>query len=255
MRLCVLSSGSKGNCVWIEAGGRALVVDSGLSLVETRRRAAAAGLDIGRAKAILVTHEHGDHVRGVGPMARKLGIPVYATAGTAEAAGSQLSGCPILRSFEAGDELDLGFLKVSTISSSHDAADPIVLTASEPGGAKMGLATDLGTATSLVLAAFRELDALVLEANHDLPMLLDGPYPWWLKQRVRGRQGHLSNEQASEALAECLHEGLSRIVLAHLSEVNNTPEAALSAIRLTPGLDFSRVAVAGQWAPTAVFDF
>ena len=238
----------------MESGGQALIVDAGLSYVEISRRAQKAGVDLGRAKAILVTHEHSDHVRGVGPAARKLRVPVLATAGTAGACGSHLDNLPELSIVESGSEVDLGFLKIATIQGSHDAADPVVLTAAEPGGARLGLATDLGVFTHLVRESFRELDGLILEFNHDPGMLIDGPYPHWLKQRVRGRRGHLSNEQGAEVLAELLCPRLQRVVLAHLSETNNTPELALAAAMAVPGSDAVAIEVAGQWAPTMAFD-
>ena len=254
MRFCLLSSGSKGNCVWIEAGGGALMVDAGLSYLEMSRRAAKAGIDLQKTRAILVTHEHTDHVRGVGPVSRKLRVPVLATEATAEAAGALLSNLPELAIFEAGAEIDLGFMKASTVPGSHDAADPVVLACSEPGGARLGIATDLGVVTGLVRAAFENLDGLDLEFNHDPSMLIEGPYPHWLKQRVRGRQGHLSNEQGAVALSELLSDRLRHVLLAHLSEVNNTPELALAAALAVPGTERLSVDVAGQWAPTAVFD-
>jgi phosphoribosyl 1,2-cyclic phosphodiesterase len=254
MRFCLLASGSRGNCVWVESGGRALLVDSGLSMAELGRRAAAAGLDPARAEAVVVTHEHSDHVGGVGPLARRLRIPVYATAGCARAAGSRLEGLPRLEIFEAGRTIDLGFLSVRTVPSSHDAADPVVMAIrSGASGRALGLATDLGAATGLVREALKGADALIVEFNHDLRMLIDGPYPYWLKQRVRSRRGHLSNEQGAELVASLAHPGLARVVLAHLSENNNTQELALAAARAALGPDGPPVAAAGQWAPTEVF--
>jgi phosphoribosyl 1,2-cyclic phosphodiesterase len=162
---------------------------------------------------------------------------------------------PELRVIAAGDVIDLGFLRLEALPGSHDAADPLVLAASEPGGARLGLATDLGTVTGLIRQAFRDLDALILEFNHDPEMLINGPYPLWLKQRVRGRTGHLSNEAAAEALAELNGPRLGRVVLAHLSEVNNTPKLALAAARgALPPEGGPEVRAAGQWVPTAVFD-
>ncbi|MDR2455592.1 MAG: MBL fold metallo-hydrolase [Deltaproteobacteria bacterium] len=254
MRFCLLSSGSKGNCVFVESQGQAVLVDAGLSYLELSRRAAKAGVELSRAKAILVTHEHSDHVRGVGVAARKLKIPVMATEGTAGAAGAHFANLPGLELFKSGSELDFGFLKAGVFSGSHDAADPVVLSFSGSDGARLGLATDLGVMTHLVREAFKDLDALILEFNHDPKMLIDGPYPLWLKQRVRGRRGHLSNEQAAEALGHLLSPRLKTVALAHLSEVNNTPELALAAALGVPGTERLRVSAAGQWAPTELFE-
>jgi phosphoribosyl 1,2-cyclic phosphodiesterase len=254
VRFCLLSSGSKGNCVWVESQGKAVLVDAGLSFLELSRRAARAGVDLARAKAILVTHEHSDHVLGVGVAARKLKIPVYATEGTAGAAGSHLANLPSLELFKPGAELDFGFLKAAALEGSHDAAEPVVLSLSGPDGSRLGLATDLGVMTHLVREAFKDLDALILEFNHDPKMLIDGPYPLWLKQRVRGRRGHLSNQQAAEALGSLLTPRLKTVALAHLSEVNNTPELALAAAMGAPGAERAKVSAAGQWAPTELFE-
>ncbi|MDR1109190.1 MAG: MBL fold metallo-hydrolase [Deltaproteobacteria bacterium] len=255
MRFCLLASGSKGNCVWIEDSGRAAVVDNGLSVIEFTRRARAAGLDPARLRHVVVSHEHADHLAGVGPLARKLGLTVHMAAAAFEAAGSQLGRVARLRKFSPGDELDLGTIALATVSSSHDAAAPVVFVASGQGRS-LGLATDLGVATVLVRQSLRGLDGLILESNHDPAMLLEGPYPLFLKQRVRGRRGHLSNEDAARVVAEMNHGGLREVVLAHLSETNNTPslarqslEAALEGSAWRP-----RVTVAGQWEPTPVFE-
>ncbi|MDR1545978.1 MAG: MBL fold metallo-hydrolase [Deltaproteobacteria bacterium] len=254
LRFCVLASGSKANAVWIERQGQALLIDDGLSFREFKKRAELLGLQLGRLKGVAVSHEHVDHVRGVGVLARQLDVPVLVTEPTAAAAASHLAGAR-LRHYEAGETLDLGFLSLETITGSHDVVDPVVFVVRSVGGA-LGLATDLGAASALVRHGLRGLGALILEFNHDLDLLLDGPYPHFLKQRVRSRQGHLSNEQGAEVLAELLHPGLRHVVLAHLSEVNNTPalarraaEAVLAASACRPNL-----AVASQWEPSAWFE-
>jgi phosphoribosyl 1,2-cyclic phosphodiesterase len=251
LRFCLLASGSKGNCVWVEEDGRAIIVDNGLSFVELKKRAQSAGINLASVRDVIISHEHTDHVQGVGPAARKLGLTVHVSQPTAEAAGAHLKNLAI-RHFEPGQTLDFGFLKVKTITGSHDCADPSVFVV-EGGRHRLGLATDLGVATALVRQEFSGLSALILEFNHDLQMLLSGPYPYFLKQRVRSRKGHLSNEQAAELLHELQHHNLQQVVLAHLSEVNNTPALALAAALASFGQSPPPVAAASQWEPTEVF--
>jgi phosphoribosyl 1,2-cyclic phosphodiesterase len=254
MRFCLLASGSKGNAIWIEDSGRAVVIDMGLSYKEFARRAKLAGLDVSLVKALIISHEHSDHTGGVGPVARKLSIPVWASENTPQAAQGRLDNVK-LNTFQAGDELDFDFIGVKTVISSHDAANPVVFVINGRK-VKLGLATDLGTVTTLVFDSLKDADALILEFNHDFEMLLNGPYPYFLKQRVRSRHGHLSNEQAAEILKDLVHKGTKRVVLAHLSETNNTPQLArqaahevLSRLPYSPSLS-----VAGQWEPTEVFE-
>ncbi|MDR0356722.1 MAG: MBL fold metallo-hydrolase [Deltaproteobacteria bacterium] len=255
MRLCVLASGSKGNCIWVEEERRAVLLDNGLSYKEFSQRAKAVGLNQAFLKDVAVSHEHSDHVKGIGPLARKLKLTVHMTEGAAEAA-DQVIGEAQVKTFQAGDEISLGPLRLKTVTGSHDCRDPVVFVVS---GAKksVGVVTDLGAATNLVRGAIKDVDALVLESNHDLTMLLNGPYPLFLKQRVRSRQGHLSNEQAGDLLKEVCHSGLGLVVLAHLSEVNNTPElaktAALKALKEVGHRP--TLAVASQNMPTKIFEF
>jgi len=225
MRFCVLASGSKGNAAWIEAGGEAVLVDAGLSGRELIRRMTLAGLEPDRLKAILVTHEHRDHVLGVGVLARRWGLPVYINEATLDRSR------PIIGSikphlFSTGTDFAVGEFQIHPFSLSHDAADPVGLTF-ERNGTRLGLATDLGVATNLVRERLSGCRALILEANYDDQMLTEGPYPWETKRRVRSRHGHLSNENAAELLADVAHAGLIKVVLAHLSQTNNTADLAL----------------------------
>ncbi|MDR3038846.1 MAG: MBL fold metallo-hydrolase, partial [Candidatus Adiutrix sp.] len=216
MRFCLLASGSRGNCLWLEEGSVAVVVDCGLTAREFFRRAQGAGLDVSRLAAILVSHEHRDHLGGVGPLARRLHLPVLANPATRDLAES-LTGPLKWETFATGDILTFGALKIRTLPISHDAADPVAFLVESPAG-RLGLATDLGAVTELIRRKFRELSALILEFNHDYRLLMDGPYPWPLKQRVRGRTGHLANEDAADLVVELLHPGLRHLVLAHLSD-------------------------------------
>lgn len=251
MRFCLLASGSRGNSIWVEEGSLAVAVDCGLSAREFRARAAARGLDPSKLAAILISHEHHDHVCGVGPLARALGLTVMANIATREALGGAL-GRVRWETFTTGDSLGLGPLTVRTVPLPHDAADPCGFVFEGAGGS-LGLATDLGTATNLVRQRLAGQTSLILEFNHDYAMLMNGPYPWALKQRVHGRTGHLSNEDGAALAAGLCHGGLRRLVLAHLSQTNNTPLLAEAAARaaLPPTV---AVLAASQDDPSPVFE-
>ena len=228
LTICPLGSGSRGNCLYVGSPAGAVLIDVGFSARETRRRLKVAGLDETSILGLLITHEHGDHIGGLGALSRALKVPVWLTRGTYHAVGKP--ELPEVRHFLAGDSFCVGPLTIETVPLPHDAADPVAFVVSWEGR-RVGNVTDLGHPTSLVIDRFRGCDFLVLEANHDVGMLLDGPYPWPVKQRIRGRSGHLSNEQSGELLEAVLHPGLQGLVLAHLSEVNNHPELALDLIR------------------------
>lgn len=252
LQVCVLASGSRGNAVWISDGTTTVLVDAGLSGVEIQRRLAARGLAERPINAIIVTHEHNDHIHGVGVLSRRHKIPVWASSPTF-AAASQMGKLFEQCAFQCGRGFDLGRLRVHPFATSHDAADPVGLVIT-CNGVKIGIATDLGIATGLVRTHLKACDLLVLEANHDPLMLENGPYPWPLKQRISGRSGHLSNRDARCLLAELQHEGLRHVILAHLSEINNTPETALAEVgpALTCRADLH---VALQDRPTELFCF
>ena len=230
LSVCVLASGSKGNSIHISDGRTNLLVDAGLSGVEIKRRMEAARLDIQDLNAIVVSHEHSDHVRGVGVLARRYDLPVYMTQGTAAAAASQVGRIDELHHFDIGRPFAVDDLAIHPFAVSHDARDPAGFTISR-NGRKIGIATDLGIATGMVKQHLKECSLLVLEANHDPVMLKEGPYPWPLKQRIQSRNGHLSNQDSRDLLGEIKHDGLCHVVLAHLSETNNTPEKALRAVQ------------------------
>jgi len=178
--------------------------------------------------AILVSHEHGDHCRGLAPLARRCKIPVYLHHQTLNVL-PELHNLPDLRLFDTGDTLMLGDVCISPFATTHDAVAPVGYTIEGAEG-KVGIATDLGLATRLVTDRLQGCRALVLETNHDEQLLRDGPYPWPLKQRIRSRHGHLSNTEAAELLQLVLWEGLEALFLAHMSETNNRPELALGVI-------------------------
>lgn len=229
LSLCVLASGSKGNAIFVGNGTTAILVDAGLSGIEIQRRMDSAGLDITTLKAIVVSHEHSDHVRGVGVMSRRYKLPVYMSPGTEQAAQSQLGRLHAVHHFEIGKSFVINSLTLHPFATSHDAHDPAGFTITQ-NGKKIGIATDLGIATGMVKQHLKSCDLLVLEANHDPTMLIEGPYPWPLKQRIKSRNGHLSNEASGDLLMEIKHDKLCHVVLAHLSETNNAPEIALQTV-------------------------
>ena len=252
MKFCVLASGSRGNAVWVEEGDLAIAVDCGLSASEFKRRAEEAGLEMGKLACVLISHEHRDHIGGLGPLTRKLKIPALANQATMEGA-HPIVGQVKWETFTTGDTLNFGPLKVRTMSISHDTPDPVAFLIESAAGS-LGLATDMGTPTGLIRQKFKGLRALILEYNHDFRALMDGPYPWYLKQRVKSRTGHLSNEDAAALTAELYHRDLKHLVLAHLSETNNRPELALKAAREALG-EVLEPEAANQWRPTRVFEF
>ena len=230
LRVCVLASGSKGNAIYVSDAQSSILVDAGLSGLEIGRRMQAAGLKMENLSAIVVSHEHSDHVRGVGVLARRHGLPVYISIGTAAAAAAQLGSIKDLRHFEIGRTFNINGLKIHPFATCHDADDSAGFTIAQ-NGHKIGIATDLGIVTAMVKEHLKKCSVLVLEANHDPTMLIEGPYPWPLKQRIKSRNGHLSNQASSELLAEVKHDGLCHVILAHLSETNNTPEKALQTVQ------------------------
>lgn len=227
MRVCLLASGSKGNSVFVETGGCKLLIDAGLSAVELLRRLAAIGVDGSVLDAILISHEHTDHIRGAGILARKLKIPVLMSHNTHREAAHVFKKADIIE-FESGSSLTFKDVAIYPFPVTHDACDPVGMVV-ESGEGKIGFATDLGIATRLVVDRLQGCKILILESNHDEEMLLNGPYPWHLKQRIKSRHGHLSNNESATLLSEVLHSDLEALFLAHLSEVNNEPRLAVAA--------------------------
>ncbi len=323
VQFTVLSSGSKGNCTVVSGGRTRILVDAGLSCRELFRRMKLAGEDPATLDAILITHEHQDHVNGLAVTARKLGIPVYFTEGTHRAwmrwltprrqmtyaqwleqcrkqAAARQAECeptegepdesdsvtedsaieveveaiaastetavpdsqkapqkdptwlPTVEYFQAGQPLQIGDIYVSPFTIPHDAVDPVGFVF-QAEGVRMAVATDLGYVTPNVKIQLKQLDLLLLESNHDLEMLRDGPYPWSVKQRVLSRVGHLSNEAAAKFLEEEYVGQATYVILGHLSESNNLPELArVTAERALNGrasLLANRLLLAEQHAP------
>ena len=224
-RVSILGSGSGGNCAVISSTATSIMVDAGFSRRETLRRLAALGESPERIAALLVSHEHNDHVAGLPVLARSLPCPVFVNEGTRAALGAAAAQLPRVEAFAAGRPFAIGDIEVSPISVPHDAADPVAFTF-RVEGVKIGLITDLGYIPENVREAVRGCVCLVFESNHDLDMLKAGPYPWSLKQRVLSRVGHLSNDCLAAFLSDGFDGAAAHLVLAHLSQNNNLPELA-----------------------------
>jgi phosphoribosyl 1,2-cyclic phosphodiesterase len=229
LEICILASGSRGNAVYVSGGSTSILIDAGLSGIEIERRLNSKGLHPQDLDAILVSHEHTDHIQGVGVLSRRFNLPVFMNSKTEKAAASQLGTVRVIKNFECGSPFMINDLSIHPFSISHDAEDPSGFTVNQ-NGTKIGIATDLGIATSLVKEHLKGCSLLILEANHDEVMLINGPYPWPIKQRIKSRTGHLSNEASKNLLKELQHDRLKYVILAHLSETNNTPQKALNEV-------------------------
>jgi phosphoribosyl 1,2-cyclic phosphodiesterase len=221
----VLGSGSSGNCLLVSSGSDHVLVDAGLSGKETVRRLRNRNFEPERLRAVVVSHEHGDHCRGAAPLAKDLGLPVFITDGAHQAAEMEVE--PTRRvAIHAGVPFEICGMLFTPFSVPHDSVDPIAFSI-EKDGVKIAVVLDLGCFTNLVIERLRGCDAIILESNHDVSMLTVGPYPWALKQRVLGRKGHLSNDAVAQYITNGFDGRARHIVLAHLSEKNNLPELAL----------------------------
>jgi phosphoribosyl 1,2-cyclic phosphodiesterase len=249
--ISVLASGSRGNSIYVATPEVRLLIDVGLSAREIERRLERIGVRAGDLDALVITHEHRDHVSGVGPLSRRYRLPVYLNRATFANLPEQVGRLADYVEFSTGRSFSVADLTIHPFSLSHDAADPVGLTLVN-GESKVGICTDLGKATRLVHHHLQECRLLLLEANHDVEMLTRGPYSWALKQRIRSTSGHLSNEEACELFTRVVGETLEQVILAHLSEVNNRPERALEAFAQVGRSESVRVAVATQHEPTAI---
>jgi phosphoribosyl 1,2-cyclic phosphodiesterase len=274
VRMTVLASGSRGNTAVLSSSGTSILIDAGISCRETMRRMLRAGEDPAKLSAIVITHEHQDHITGLGVLARKLKIPVYITGYTHQEWQRWVRGPASRQSelyedddkahldccehFRAGVKFQIGDIEILPFTIPHDAADPVGFIF-RTEGLKIGMATDLGYMPASVKVHLRGCDALVLESNHDLEMLRGGPYPWSVKQRVMSRVGHLSNHSLAEFFSTDYDGGAAFVVLAHLSESNNHPELARqSAERALGGrlnLIQNRLVLASQTEPMEVVRF
>ena len=233
MKLCSIASGSSGNCIFVGSDSTSVLIDAGISGKRIEEGLNTIGLTGKEIDAVFITHEHSDHIRGLGVLARRRGIPIYATRETREAVlkCTSLGKIPeeLFREIRPDQDVELGDLTVKPFSISHDAANPVGYRV-EHGRQSMAVATDLGVYSSYTVEHLKNLDVLLLEANHDIHMLEVGTYPYYLKQRILGERGHLSNEMAGQLLCEVLHDHLKQIVLGHLSRENNYPALAYETV-------------------------
>lgn len=229
LRFSVLASGSKGNACYVESPEGCVLVDAGLSCRELERRLELLGLSASCLDAIILTHEHIDHIRGAGVIARRYHLPIYTTEGTIRGASRSMGELPLVVTVKTGTRFAIRDLEIEPFTKCHDALDPFALTLSF-NGIKLGIATDLGRSTRLVEDKLQGCNALITEFNHDPDMLENGPYPLFLKRRIKGPEGHLSNVEGVSLLALLVHEGLDHIVCAHLSETNNNASAVYEKV-------------------------
>lgn len=226
MEALVLASGSSGNCALVRACGTTILVDAGVSRLQICRRLAAFGISANEIDAIVITHEHGDHVRGLDVLVRQFDIPVWMTAGTWSRVKVRCGG---------GGEIDpgrawaIGGLQVVPVATSHDALEPVAFIF-EGDGRRLGYCTDTGVFTTVLQQRFDGVDLLMIEANHDADLLRHGPYPWSLKQRIASRHGHLANHQTQEAIEAVASPALKAVVGLHLSAENNDHVVARAAV-------------------------
>lgn len=235
MRLCSIASGSSGNCIYVGDDNTHLIVDAGISGKRIEDGLNSIGLKTGELNGILITHEHSDHVAGLGVLARRYGIPMYGTRGTIDAIKGikGLGNIPaeLFRVIEADVPFKVNELKVNPVRISHDAADPVAYRIGN-GDKAVGVLSDLGKYNDYIVDNFFGVDALLLEANHDVNMLQVGKYPYQLKCRILGDKGHLSNETSGKLLNRLLHDNLKTVFLGHLSNENNLAELAYETVRL-----------------------
>jgi phosphoribosyl 1,2-cyclic phosphodiesterase len=226
LKICVLGSGSRGNSIFVGCGDTRVLLDAGFAGSEIRERLALIGERPERLDAVILTHEHADHVQGAGVLSRRYGVPIYANRMTLEAAGRALGKLQRVVLFQPGSSFQVNDILVEPFTLPHDAQDPVGLVM-RWNGRKVSVVMDLGTVTHLVRERSEGSDLLILEFNHDPGMLKEGPYPWSVKQRIKSRLGHLSNEDSAELLRGVAHSDLRHVFLAHLSQHNNDPELAL----------------------------
>ncbi len=235
LELCSIASGSSGNCICLGTDDTHILIDAGISGKRIENGLNSIGLKSEEMQGIMITHEHIDHIAGLGVLARRYGIPLYATPGTIEAIKHTKSVGKIEESLfheiDPGKTFQIGDLELESIPISHDAAQPVAYKVTN-GKRTMAVMTDLGNYNQTIIDKLQNLDALLLEANHDIHMLQVGAYPYPLKQRILGDRGHLSNERSGQLLGQLLHDKFGTIMLGHLSKENNYEELAYETVRL-----------------------
>lgn len=262
----VLASGSKGNCTLVRTENTVILIDTGLSFTRICEAISRYSISPASIDAVIISHEHSDHIRGIGPISRRLKVPVYISEPTYYASCLMREKIPSdIIFFETGNFFSIKDLEVHPFPSSHDAVDACNFTITKKDSAsqhqknrdrKLAIATDLGFCSKLLVNKLKDTTTLILESNHDMTMLMQGRYPWHLKQRVKSINGHLSNEQAIGLLSQILHPDLDNIILAHLSEENNNPSIVR---RIFNDYFFSvrcntRLEISSQHFPTPLID-
>lgn len=227
---CPLASGSKGNSLFFSSGKTKILIDAGISAKALKLRLESINVDLSEIQAILITHEHGDHIQGLKVLAFKLGIPILANADTAKGIVEYCGECPKFKIFSTGETFEFGDLEIHPFSIQHDTLDPVGFTI-RTGGIKLGICADLGFVTTLVTYQLQQCDYLYVEANHEPELVHLSARPMIYKQRVLGRLGHLSNTACGDLLSQVHHGGLKHVHLAHLSSECNSPEMALSVVQ------------------------
>lgn len=235
MRMSSIASGSSGNCIYIGSDTTHLLVDTGISGKRTELGLNELGLSLKDIDGIMITHEHIDHISGVGVLARKYAIPIYTTKGTKKAIMNTKSVGEIdeelFCEIQSEEKFVIKDITLNPMRISHDAAEPVAYRFYHEGK-KAAVITDLGTYNDYIVESLQGMDALLLEANHDVNMLQVGPYPYYLKQRILGERGHLSNELSGRLLSRLLHDNMKKVVLGHLSQENNMAELAYETVRI-----------------------
>jgi phosphoribosyl 1,2-cyclic phosphodiesterase len=252
LRVCVLGSGSKGNCTYVESSEACILIDAGLSAREIERRLLQIGRSPTALDGILLSHEHSDHIHGAGVLARRYKLPLYANRATWHRAQPIVGKVGELHEFCTGSPFMLKDLMIDPFSLPHDADDPVAFRLAWRRR-RLAVVTDLGFPSQLVRERLKGCHLLLLEANHDESLLKTGPYPWPLKQRIGGKSGHLSNLQSGQILREVLHDELEHVILGHLSEINNRPDLARLSAQDSLGSIGTRVSVATQGEVSAWF--
>lgn len=235
LELCSIASGSSGNCIYVGTDNNHILVDAGISGKKIENGLNGLDLKTSEIKGVLVTHEHIDHIGGLGVISRRYGLPIYATQGTIKGILNSKSVGKIdeslFRVIKPNTDFEIGDIKIHALPISHDAAEPVAYRFSHEGK-QIAVVTDLGTYDEKLVKELQNLDALLLEANHDINMLQVGKYPYILKQRILGDKGHLSNERSGQLLGRLLHDKFGTVMLGHLSKDNNLEELAYETVRL-----------------------
>lgn len=255
----VLASGSKGNSIFIKSDNISIILDAGLSGCKILGGLSKLDQNTAQIRAIVISHEHSDHIKGAGILCRKLKIPLYSTKLTYQICKNSLGNIPAgVLFFENDKPFRIGNIEIHPFNSSHDVIDGcnFVFKRIDDNIRKLAVATDLGFSSNLMISRVQHSTTIILESNHDPDMLMQGPYPWHLKQRIKGRQGHLSNDQAVGVLSRVFHPGIRNLILAHLSEINNSPDLARKNMEmyLQTIRHELRLIVSSQYEPTELVD-